>query len=162
VTHLDEGWHLHQPAAAARWFPRKWDVAVIYGKPSSVVPAFRALTEGPTMALLIPDSRDDLRVTRRGILVGAALSLICAPVIVRAASLMPVRRLPFPFGPQSAGFVERLYFHALEGGLQSALRTGRTSIEVGGNTVSVDRARRGVAYAQAHGFLPPYTCIYRA
>jgi hypothetical protein len=108
-----------------------------------------------------PDNPVNHHLTRRGILVGAALSLIGAPAIVRAGSLMPVRRLPFPFGPQSAGFVERLFLHGLESGLQSALRTGRTSIAVGGHIIPVDSARRQVASAQAHGFLPPYICIYR-
>jgi hypothetical protein len=101
-------------------------------------------------------------ITRRGIFIGAAASLLCAPAIVRAANLMPVRRLPFPYGPQYAGFVNRLFFHALESSLQAGLRAGRTSIEVGGRTIPVDSARRHVAFAQAHGFLPPYICIYRS
>ena len=37
----------------------------------------------------------EARITRRTILVGAAASLICAPAIVQAVDLMPVRRLPF-------------------------------------------------------------------
>jgi hypothetical protein len=41
------------------------------------------------------------------------------------------------------------------------LRAGRTSIEVGGRAIPVDGAQRHVAFAQAHGFLPPYICIYR-
>ncbi len=36
-------------------------------------------------------------MTRRVIFIGAAASLICAPAIVRAASLMPVRGLPLQF-----------------------------------------------------------------
>jgi len=100
-------------------------------------------------------------IRRRSILVGAAATLLCAPAIVRAANLMPVRRLPFPFGPQYAGFLERLYFHTLEGSLQAALRERRASVEVCGHLIPVDTARRRVAYAQAHGFLPPYICIYR-
>jgi len=75
---------------------------------------------------------------------------------------MPVRRLPFPYGPQSAGFVERLYLHALERSLQAALRTGRTNIELCGRAIPIDDARRRVAYAQAHGLLSPYICIYRS
>jgi len=39
----------------------------------------------------------DYRMTRINILIGAAASLICAPAIVRAASLMPVRGLPLQF-----------------------------------------------------------------
>lgn len=100
-------------------------------------------------------------ITRRSIFIGSAASLLCAPAIVRAANLMPVRRLPFPFGPQYAGFVERLYLHALEGSLQAGLRAGQTSIELCGRTIPVDSAQRRVAFARAHGFLPPYICIYR-
>ena len=100
-------------------------------------------------------------IRRRSILIGAAATLICAPAIVRAANLMPVRRLPFPFGRQYAGFIERLSFHTLEGSLQAALRERRTGVEVCGHSIPIDTARRRVAYAQAHGFLPPYICIYR-
>jgi hypothetical protein len=100
-------------------------------------------------------------ISRRSVFIGAAASLMCAPAIVRATNLMPVRRLPFPFGPQYVGFVERLYLHALENSLEAGLRAGRTSIELCGRTIPVDSARRRVAFARAHGFLPPYICIYR-
>jgi hypothetical protein len=99
--------------------------------------------------------------TRRTIIIGAmAASLLCAPSIVRAANLMPVRRLPFPYGPQYAGFLERLYFHALEAHLRS-LRGDQKTTHFNHHVMSVDAARQQVAYAQAHGFLPPYVCIYR-
>src|ERR1700742_2471987 len=104
---------------------------------------------------------DHSLITRRNLFIGVAASL-CAPAIVRAANLMPVRRLPFPFGPQYAGYVERLFLHALEGRLQTATRKGRASVEVYGHTIPIDSARRQVAFAQAHGFLPPYICIYRS
>jgi hypothetical protein len=106
--------------------------------------------------ILVPDHS---LTRRRSILIGVAATLFCAPAIVRAANLMPVRRLPFQFGPQYAGFIERLYFHALERSLQAALRKGAASVEVCGHSGSVDAARQRVAYARAHGFLPPY--IYR-
>jgi hypothetical protein len=112
-----------------------------------------------TTPILVPDQS---LIARRSILLGAAASLICAPAIVQVTNLMPVHRLPFPFGPQYAGFVERLFLHSLESSLQAGLRAGRTSIEVGGHTIPVDSARRHVAFAQAHGFLPPYICIYRS
>jgi hypothetical protein len=100
--------------------------------------------------------------TRRTIIIGAmAASLLCAPSIVRAANLMPVRRLPFPYGPQYAGFLERLYFHSLESHLRSLRRDQRTTY-FNNHIMSVDAARRQLAYAQAHGFLPPYVCIYRS
>jgi hypothetical protein len=98
--------------------------------------------------------------TRRSILIGAAASLLSAPAIVRASNLMPVRRVSFPYGPQYAGFVDRLFLHALENSLEAGLRAGRTSIELCGRTIPVDSARRRVAFARAHGFLPPYVCIY--
>jgi hypothetical protein len=112
------------------------------------------------MTALNANHPDDKLITRRSLFIGAAVSLMCAPAIVRAASLMPVRRLPFPFGPQSAGFVERLYFHALESHVRN-LRPDQTSTFFNGRIMDVASARRRVAYAQAHGFLPPYICIYR-
>jgi hypothetical protein len=105
---------------------------------------------------------DHSLITRRSLFIGAAASLLCAPAIVRAANLMPVRRLPFPFGPQYAGYLERLFLHALEGSLQAATRKGQASVELYGHTIPIDSARRRVASAQAHGFLPPYICIYRS
>lgn len=111
------------------------------------------------MTLPIPVPNRNL-ITRRSIFVGAAASLLCAPAIVRATNLMPVRRLPFPFGPQYAGFVERLYLHALESHVRN-LRADQTTTYFNYHVMPVDQARRQVAFAQAHGFLPPYICIYR-
>jgi hypothetical protein len=96
-------------------------------------------------------------ITRRSILIGAAASLLCAPAIVRATNLMPVRRLPFPYGPQYAGYCERVMFHMLE----SNLRTGKMTTRLNGEIVSEAEARRIVKNAQAYGWLPPYICIYR-
>jgi hypothetical protein len=39
----------------------------------------------------------DYRMTRRNIFIAAAASLMCAPAVVRASSLMPVRALPLQF-----------------------------------------------------------------
>ena len=71
----------------------------------------------------------DYRMTRRSIFIGAAASLICAPAIVRAASLMPVRSLPLPILnparkiPKTLGeFYQRCFYHNLD----FDLRTGRT------------------------------------
>ena len=114
------------------------------------------------MVAPISKSGHNSLLTRRSILIGAAASLICAPAIMRVTPLMPVRRLPFPFGPQYAGFVERLYLHALERGLQTALRAGRANIEISGQNIPIGDGHRQVAHAQAHGFLPPYICIYRS
>ena len=90
-------------------------------------------------------------ITRRSILIGAAASLICAPAIVRATSLMPVRRLRGPIGPQYAGFCERLMYQSLE----SNLRAGRMSTVLNGKIIPEAEARRMVAYARAQGWLPP-------
>jgi hypothetical protein len=106
------------------------------------------------MTALTPNIDHGSLLTRRSI-VGAAASLICMPAIVHLANLMPVRRLPFPFGPQSAGFVEHLYLHALESCLQTGLRTGRANIELSGQIIPIEEGRRRVAFAQVHGFLPP-------
>jgi len=110
-----------------------------------------------------PISRLDRGLTtRRSIIISAmAASILCAPAIVRAANLMPVRRSPFPYGPQHAGFLERLYFHALEAHLRS-LRGDQKTTHFNNCVMSVNAAHQQVAYAQAHGFLPPYVCIYRS
>jgi hypothetical protein len=60
-----------------------------------------------TAPIPIPDHS---LITRRSTLIGAAASLLCAPAIVRAANLMPVRRLPFPYGPRYAGYCEAYCF----------------------------------------------------
>jgi hypothetical protein len=52
----------------------------------------------------IPNYHHNSLLTRRSIVIGAAASLICAPAIMRVTNLMPVRRLPLPFGPQYAGY----------------------------------------------------------
>jgi hypothetical protein len=96
-------------------------------------------------------------ITRRSIFIGAAASLICAPAIVRVTSLMPVRRPPPPFGPQYAGFVERLMYQSLA----SDLRAGRMSTTLNGKIIPEADARRMVARAQDYGWLPPYISIYR-
>jgi hypothetical protein len=105
------------------------------------------------MTAPIPNNYHSSLITRRGIFVGAAASLICAPAIVRATSLMPVRRPPPPFGPQYAGFVERLMYQSLD----SNLRTGQMSTVLNGKIVSAADARRLVAHARAYGWLPPYS-----
>jgi hypothetical protein len=107
-----------------------------------------------TAPIIVPDHS---LITRRSTLIGAAASLLCAPSIVRAANLMPVRRLPFPYGPQYAGYCGRLLLHALE----SNLRTGKMNTYVNGEIVSESEARRIVKNAQTYEWLPPYICIYR-
>ena len=96
-------------------------------------------------------------ITRRSIFIGAAASLICAPAIVRATSLMPVRRTATTIGPQYAGFVERLMYQSLD----SDLRAGRMSTTINVKIILEAEARRMVARAQDYGWLPPYISIYR-
>ena len=92
----------------------------------------------------------DYRMTRRSILIGAAASLICAPAIVRAASLMPVRGLPLQF--------LNLEFLDPFNNLDNDLRAGRSmSMVRNEKIVSVAEARRMVARARAEGWLPPYS-----
>ena len=101
----------------------------------------------------------DYRMTRRNIFIGAAASLICTPVIVRAASLMPVRGLPLQFlNPEFLNplgqFYRRCFYHSLD----SDLRAGRAMSTVSnGKIISVAEAHRMVARARAQGWLPPYS-----
>src|SRR5450830_1730451 len=94
----------------------------------------------------------DYRMTRRNILIGAAASLICAPAIVRAASLMPVRGLPLQFLNPLGEFYRRCFYHNLD----FYLRTVRSmsTVEIG-KIISVADSRRMVAHARAQGWLPP-------
>jgi hypothetical protein len=95
----------------------------------------------------------DYRMTRRSVFIGAAASLICAPAIVRAASLMPVRGLPLQFLNPLGEFYRRCFYHNLD----FELRTGRsmTMVVKNGKIISVADARRMVALARAQGWLPP-------
>jgi hypothetical protein len=63
--------------------------------------------------------------TRRRIFVGGVASVICAPAIVRAESLMPIRALIVPMQPVHAGFIERLRFHWMEQALKNGWTTER-------------------------------------
>jgi hypothetical protein len=98
----------------------------------------------------------DYRMTRRSILIGAAASLICAPALVRAATLMPVRGSPLQFlNPAFLNplgqFYRRNFYHSLD----SDLRAGRAMSTVSnGKIISVAEAHRMVARARAEGWLP--------
>src|SRR6202162_4993311 len=95
----------------------------------------------------------DNRMTRRSIFIGAAGSLMCAPAIVRVASLMPVRGLPLQFLSPLGEFYRRCFYHNLD----FELRTGRSMSMVveNGKIISVADARRRVAHARAQGWLAP-------
>jgi hypothetical protein len=99
--------------------------------------------------MMAPISNHDNLITRRSIFVGSAALLICAPAIVRATSLMPVRGLPMV--PPHASFCTRLFYHELA----SNLRTGRMCTVLNRKIVPAADARRLVAYARAQGWLPP-------
>jgi len=47
--------------------------------------------------------------TRRDLLIRASVSLVCAPAIVRAQNLMPLRGFILPIERHHFGFVERVY-----------------------------------------------------
>jgi hypothetical protein len=97
--------------------------------------------------MMAPISNHDNLITRRSIFVGSAALLICAPAIVRAASLMPVRRLRGPIGPQYAGFCERLMYQSLA----SNLRQGRMSTVLNGKIIIEEDASRVVHAAVFSG-----------
>jgi hypothetical protein len=97
-----------------------------------------------------PFSYHDDLIARRSIIISAAASLLCAPAIVRAASLMPVRRLRVRFAPQYAGFCERLMYQNLD----SNLRAAKMSTVLNGKIIPEDNARRMVEYARVQGWLP--------
>ena len=120
----------------------------------SNVDAFDAALEGPaeTPSPLPANRHHDYRMTRRSIFIGAAASLICAPAVVRAASLMPVRGLPLHFLSPLGKFYRGCFYHSLESDLRAA-RSISTVID--GKIVSVAEARRMVAYARAQGWLRP-------
>ena len=94
-------------------------MAVDGGKQSGISPAL--LMEGS----LPTQNRSDINtgITRRGFILAASASVICAPAIVRAASLMPVRALG-PIGPQYYGWVERVFIHGLTPHLSELSRAG--------------------------------------
>src|ERR1022692_5030567 len=104
----------------------------------------------------------DYPMTRRNTFIVAVASLICAPAIVRAASLMPARGLPLQFLnperkiPKTVGEWYQLSFY---NNLDNDLRAGRamTYGPIGGKTNSVAEGYRIVAHARAEGWLPPYS-----
>ena len=111
------------------------------------------------MTAPIPNHHHNSLITRRSIFIGAAATLLCAPAIVRATSLMPVRSLISPIKRASrldplGEFYRRCFYHNLDfelrTGLPMTLTVGRYG-EYG--IVSVAEARRMVAYARAQGWL---------
>ena len=89
-------------------------------------------------------------LTRRRIFVGGVATVICAPAIVRAESLISIRALIVPMQPVHAGFIERLRFHWMEQALKNGWTTQRARTFGG---ISENAARRQVTYARMHGLL---------
>ena len=101
----------------------------------------------------------DCRITRRSVLVGATAFLICAPPIVRAASLMPVRGLPLllltpEFLNSEGQFYRCCFYHSLDSDLRAVRAMSVLNNE---KIISVAEAHRMVARARAQGWLPPYS-----
>lgn len=52
-----------------------------------------------------------LVISRRQFFLDASAAALCAPAVVRCASLMPVRGIAIPPGALHFGFVDRMYVH---------------------------------------------------
>jgi hypothetical protein len=103
----------------------------------------------------------DTDMTRRSILFAAAASLICAPAIGRAASLMPVRGLSLQrLNPvrKISRTVGEWYQFCFYNNLDNDLRADRamTYGPIGGKEISEAEGYRIVAHAR-EGWLPPYS-----
>jgi hypothetical protein len=100
----------------------------------------------------------DTETTRRNVLSGAAAALICAPAIVRAASLMPVRGAPLQIlapelkTPRTLNEWHQACFYR---NLDHALKRGlaMTCAQSDGTLISVAEGRRIVAGARTEGWL---------
>ena len=97
---------------------------------------------------------------RRNFLVAATASLLCAPAIVRAWSLMPIKvvdwtPLALPAYEQgerpSAGWAERVGYHMMDRILKTGWTPERAASFYGG--ISESKMRSMVAHARRHGFL---------
>ena len=90
--------------------------------------------------------KDGNLLPRRAMFAGAAASLILAPSIVRATSLMRVHSLNLPVERTYFGFAQRLFYHSLERGVQA----GHVGTSLNGKIVSMEEARRLVAWWTRH------------
>jgi hypothetical protein len=68
-------------------------------------------------------------LSRRRFILAASASVICAPPIVRAASLMPVHALG-PVGPQHYGGVQRVFLHCVTPDLSELTRAGMSAYRI--------------------------------
>jgi hypothetical protein len=67
-------------------------------------------------------------VTRRNFLIRASAALVCAPAVVLAASLMPIRSVILPTG-RYYGFVERVFLSAVGPPATELINTGLSAEE---------------------------------
>jgi hypothetical protein len=104
------------------------------------------------MTALISGLHYDSQLTRKTILIGAAASLICAPSVVRAASLMPICSVIAPANRIYVGFVDRLRLHCMEQALRRGWNAERDGSFFGG--ISESHAKASAANARVHGWLP--------
>jgi hypothetical protein len=88
---------------------------------------------------------------RRTLFIGSAALLICAPAIVRAASLMPIRGVIVPTNRNCMGFIDRLRLHLMDVSLLRGWDARRHGFAFGG--ISETAARNTVAYARTQGWL---------
>jgi len=102
------------------------------------------------MSIIRPNKRSVVVATRRGVLLGVTASLLFAPAIARAGSIMPVRRgLIAQAERRHAGFVERLCFDSYASGLVH----GRFTETGDGRDPTLSVAEHMVRYALEYGFL---------
>jgi hypothetical protein len=99
-------------------------------------------------------------MTRRTLFIGTAASLICAPAIVRAASLMPVRGLPLQLITPKRRILKTMgdwYQFCFYNNLDNDLKAGRamTYGPIGGKPISVAEGHQIIAQARALGWLEP-------
>jgi len=108
------------------------------------------------MSIILPDNRSLALPTRRSVLLGLVASALAAPAIVRASSIMPVRRVLIPepvlitaARRPYAGYVQRLMCDSLAAGL---LR-GDVTTNINGQVPTLNEAERMVRGALQNGWL---------
>lgn len=106
------------------------------------------------MAIILPNNQSLALPTRRSVLLGATVSFLCAPAIVRASSIMPVtpiRRVLLPeIVPSQATVFERQYYDALAGAF---LRGHGIPTMCDRHPQTLSEAERRVLGAYKHGWL---------
>jgi hypothetical protein len=94
----------------------------------------------------------DSRMTRRIVFFGAAASVLCAPAIVRVASLMPARALQLGALNPEGEFYRRCFYRTLE----NDLRAGRAMrVRSDKKVISIAEAQRMIMHARVMGWLAP-------